>query len=496
MGAHAWHAYKDVVRQHRRTFIKVNLSLDFTLFGDKVGIGAVLDSDGVLCQLVFPSYHGQYALYNRDQQKGALWDLIYNAACGFARIPLHGPNYFTLRSSTKTALSELRDHLGRPSASTGNKAGSGSVPSSSAPLVGQSATSNEPSRPSRDKGKGKAKAVTPPLIDLAVGSEEPSGPSRDKGKGKAKAVTPPPEDVIDLTRDDDDHPSVIDLTFDDVFPSLAGPSTAQPIPAIDSDVEEPDATLGVESDAQDGEDSVSEEDIEFQDAVLEDILRAEGEADEQLPPSTVSWLFQDNYEPMPRAQWVGTGYMADRYAKHVGAAKRESTRRENRERKRAAEGPVETAPKPKKYTSAKMQNWLESEGAAQMQAKGHETKHSNLIAKYNALLNTHQARSALARRHDPMKSESVSITLERLDNMEIAVKRGPEMVPGKKKTFNQHLSGLLSQYVTYYKKDIYTRGLRYLPEHGPDPCPPDQDHPAVQISDRGFRNTMSRAHLK
>ncbi|KAM4068123.1 hypothetical protein HRG_012483 [Hirsutella rhossiliensis] len=60
----------------------------------------VVDGDANVRQVILQTYHGQHAFSNRSRPRGALWDLIYNAACEFACVPVVNPAYFTWGAAT------------------------------------------------------------------------------------------------------------------------------------------------------------------------------------------------------------------------------------------------------------------------------------------------------------------------------------------------------------------------------------------------------------
>ncbi|KAI8713099.1 hypothetical protein NCS52_01253200 [Fusarium sp. LHS14.1] len=63
--------------------------------------------------------HGQYAFRNDSLRRGALWDMIYNAACEMAGVEIHKHTFFEYRamvtqdrthSSLKAMVGQVTDH--------------------------------------------------------------------------------------------------------------------------------------------------------------------------------------------------------------------------------------------------------------------------------------------------------------------------------------------------------------------------------------------------
>ncbi|KAF5567335.1 hypothetical protein FPHYL_3373 [Fusarium phyllophilum] len=120
------------------------------------------------------------------------------------------------------------------------------------------------------------------------------------------------------------------------------------------------------------------------------------------------------------------------------------------------------------------------------QKRGHATKRAQLLSKYDALLNSFEARQVEASRFDPNKPAEHARALPRLD--EIKQLRADEDT--------KRLSTKLSFWVTFYSEE-YPRGLRWSLDGGPAIAQPDPfantTHPGIKLLDTSyFRNKSTR----
>ncbi|KAJ6445483.1 hypothetical protein O9K51_00244 [Purpureocillium lavendulum] len=160
-------------------------------------------------------------------------------------------------------------------------------------------------------------------------------------------------------------------------------------------------------------------------------------------------------------QAVAKGYTPLSAIQQHFIGKTMATRSQNRATKRAAD-PAD-CPSPKKTKRVD-----ESKVVGAM--KSAEVRQGTQAKKWEALRNTYQVRQAVAARGTPQCTVEQKRLLERLDRLETNFKTDP-------KKFSSDLSGL----VVWYDEKKYPRGLKFLPEHGPDPFA-DRDHPAVALS--------------
>ncbi|EXK86199.1 hypothetical protein FOQG_09914 [Fusarium oxysporum f. sp. raphani 54005] len=120
------------------------------------------------------------------------------------------------------------------------------------------------------------------------------------------------------------------------------------------------------------------------------------------------------------------------------------------------------------------------------QKRGHATKRAQLLSKYDALLNSFEARQVEASRFDPKKPAEHARALPRLD--EIKQLRADEDF--------KRLSTKLSFWVTFFSEE-YPRGLRWSLDGGPAITQPDPfantTHPGIKLLDISyFRNKSIR----
>uniref|UniRef100_A0A0D2YC38 Uncharacterized protein n=1 Tax=Fusarium oxysporum (strain Fo5176) TaxID=660025 RepID=A0A0D2YC38_FUSOF len=118
--------------------------------------------------------------------------------------------------------------------------------------------------------------------------------------------------------------------------------------------------------------------------------------------------------------------------------------------------------------------------------RGHATKRAQLLSKYDALLNSFEARQVEASRFDPKKPAEHARALPRLD--EIKQLRADEDF--------KRLSTKLSFWVTFFSEE-YPRGLRWSLDGGPAITQPDPfantTHPGIKLLDISyFRNKSIR----
>ncbi|KAJ4145534.1 hypothetical protein LMH87_004382 [Akanthomyces muscarius] len=109
VGKWAHVALKKLWTSTGKTIEDVALSLPAEMFHTKPKLCLVKDSDSNIVQLIIPVYHGQFAFNNFREKVGAQWDLIYNAGCELADIPVVNPGLFTRMSKRDPLKSILQD---------------------------------------------------------------------------------------------------------------------------------------------------------------------------------------------------------------------------------------------------------------------------------------------------------------------------------------------------------------------------------------------------
>ncbi|KAF5227762.1 hypothetical protein FANTH_14687 [Fusarium anthophilum] len=120
------------------------------------------------------------------------------------------------------------------------------------------------------------------------------------------------------------------------------------------------------------------------------------------------------------------------------------------------------------------------------QKRGHVTKRAQLLSKYDALINSFEARQVEAARLDPNKPAKYARALPRLDE----IKKAREDEDTKK------LSTKLSCWATFFSEE-FPRGLRWSLDGGPAVTQPDPfantTHPGIKLLDIShFRNKSAR----
>ncbi|KJZ75250.1 hypothetical protein HIM_05444 [Hirsutella minnesotensis 3608] len=113
-------AFKELVKMAERRGWSVKKGLLATrvkFFEGQGHFAMARDSKGQIQQVILRSCHGQTAFHNVDIEKGAVWDLLYNAACDFAGVPIKNLEYFAWRSTNvrppeQPTLDELRKRVG------------------------------------------------------------------------------------------------------------------------------------------------------------------------------------------------------------------------------------------------------------------------------------------------------------------------------------------------------------------------------------------------
>ncbi|KAF5982199.1 hypothetical protein FCOIX_3865 [Fusarium coicis] len=120
------------------------------------------------------------------------------------------------------------------------------------------------------------------------------------------------------------------------------------------------------------------------------------------------------------------------------------------------------------------------------QKRGHVTKRAQLLSKYDALINSFEARQVEAARLDPNKPAKYARALPRLDE----IKKAREDEDTKK------LSTKLSFWATFFSEE-FPRGLRWSLDGGPAVTQPDPfantTHPGIKLLDISyFRNKSMR----
>ncbi|KAL6411288.1 uncharacterized protein AUP68_04991 [Ilyonectria robusta] len=146
------------------------------------------------------------------------------------------------------------------------------------------------------------------------------------------------------------------------------------------------------------------------------------------------------------------------------------------------------------FYTKKTENWKRSEAgnrAAAGQKKGQETTGARMNLKYEAFINSNQVRRLEARRKIPgALTEKEKLALPRLKKVKehFANEAGHQN--------RSQLSNWLGNYAVWYDSVKYPGGVRYLPEHGPDPYhTAGIDHPAITILDVSIANKEVKTRL-
>ncbi|KAF5633205.1 uncharacterized protein FTJAE_7237 [Fusarium tjaetaba] len=140
-----------------------------------------------------------------------------------------------------------------------------------------------------------------------------------------------------------------------------------------------------------------------------------------------------------------------------------------------------------KYLAAKRKNAAPATHAPRKrrvnagQKRGHDTKRAKLLSKYDALLNSFEARQAEAHRFDTNKSAEYARALPRLDTIK-QLRADEEW---------KKLSTSLSCWATFYSEE-FPRGLRWSLDGGPAIVQPDPFANATQPGVRLFDATYFR----
>ncbi|KAJ6788094.1 hypothetical protein PWT90_10991 [Aphanocladium album] len=107
VGAFAYATLLQFWEKKGRKVQHINLQLDLKMFNRKPRITVVLDDNQNIVQVIIPVFHGQFSFNNFRLKTGALWDLLFNAGCEIANIPVNTPELFTRmtrRDKRKSAL--------------------------------------------------------------------------------------------------------------------------------------------------------------------------------------------------------------------------------------------------------------------------------------------------------------------------------------------------------------------------------------------------------
>ncbi|KAL2686916.1 hypothetical protein Neosp_004460 [[Neocosmospora] mangrovei] len=162
-------------------------------------------------------------------------------------------------------------------------------------------------------------------------------------------------------------------------------------------------------------------------------------------------------------------YIPERFYREQAASRRTA--------KRLAEnaGNERPAKVPKVKMSATLRKWIESDAMRELRGRG-----GVIDRKFEAFLGTYQVRTALANRGSSKYSKS----LETIDRISEAYRQMGEDTK-KRAAF----SSMMSHHIAFYDAKKFPNGLRYRPEHGPDPFQDlEQDHPCVRLM-KGFKKS-------
>lgn len=88
----------DIVKRKGWSVLQFKTTFEAHVLGDRPRILLAVDGKGVSRQLIVPTYHGQYALYNSCEKRGAAWDVLFNAACELACVDVLDQTYFLRRA--------------------------------------------------------------------------------------------------------------------------------------------------------------------------------------------------------------------------------------------------------------------------------------------------------------------------------------------------------------------------------------------------------------
>ncbi|RSM20396.1 hypothetical protein CDV31_000620 [Fusarium ambrosium] len=89
------------------------------MFGKAPHIFVAMDASGRVQRVIFRSFHGQYAFRNDSPRRGAIWDIVYNAACEMAGVEIQKHTFFQFRaivnqgrtdSTLKAMVGNVTDH--------------------------------------------------------------------------------------------------------------------------------------------------------------------------------------------------------------------------------------------------------------------------------------------------------------------------------------------------------------------------------------------------
>ncbi|KAF5598417.1 hypothetical protein FPCIR_2980 [Fusarium pseudocircinatum] len=107
VGDEIWQETKWLVKSRRWTLTYVELQVDIKMFSAKPRIYLAQDFQGRVQQVLIRIWHGQYVYHNSHEERGAIWDLMWNTACEIAGVEIKNPELLTwaathfLRSSSQ-----------------------------------------------------------------------------------------------------------------------------------------------------------------------------------------------------------------------------------------------------------------------------------------------------------------------------------------------------------------------------------------------------------
>lgn len=120
------------------------------------------------------------------------------------------------------------------------------------------------------------------------------------------------------------------------------------------------------------------------------------------------------------------------------------------------------------------------------------THQQSRIYKWNSIINAPAVQLALSQRHNKQKSATMTTMLKRIDMMQQLADKPEDRCNGSQRANSQALSSAMARFVTFYDKEKFPNGWKYLPEHGENALP-IESHPAVRLFSSGaFKKAEDR----
>lgn len=95
VGGSTWNEFQTTIRDRDLTLKVLELQgLTGKMFDKSYRVYVGLDQQKQIQLVVTRVWHGQYAFRNSDEYRGAIWDLLWNASCDFAGVPVLDPTFF------------------------------------------------------------------------------------------------------------------------------------------------------------------------------------------------------------------------------------------------------------------------------------------------------------------------------------------------------------------------------------------------------------------